>query len=446
MKPGKFVILATVFTLLLSAGLYAQQGGNASGDYQRLLSWMSGSFTSLEQSRADSGYYDIRLLMVPIWPERSDAFWLYVEQAVADYMDQPYRQRIYRLTQLDDSTFKSAVFAFEKPLRLAGAWRKKMPLAKLTPDSLTERKGCAIILKRQGDTAFVGSTVGKKCASSLSGASFATSEVNITEDELYSWDRGFDSKDNQVWGAEKGGYIFKKIGTIEEAKIIANLKEDMVKFDRAYIPALAFSEKQELQKSIRAMKELLTDWEKLKSKYYDEEINDPDWKANLDAIGALIAAVDELVNTKHDLYAAHNMLEDLKLSFGHIRQRYSIDYYIDYLNEFHKTMAAIIDIAGGKKPEDLSPDDIEKIKALYPDAAAIWKTVAKKRFDDKFFGFDEDKLSLMSGYMALESFALDKLGQALENDDFQQILQAAIGLKPNFAKLYKLFGNFSAFD
>jgi hypothetical protein len=28
---------------------------------------------------------------------------------------------------------------------------------------------------------------------------------------LASWDRGFDSTDNQVWGAEKGGYIFKKL-------------------------------------------------------------------------------------------------------------------------------------------------------------------------------------------------------------------------------------------
>jgi hypothetical protein len=27
---------------------------------------------------------------------------------------------------------------------------------------------------------------------------------------ILSWDRGFDANGNQVWGAEKGGYIFKK--------------------------------------------------------------------------------------------------------------------------------------------------------------------------------------------------------------------------------------------
>ena len=106
----------------------------------------------------------------------------------------------------------------------------------------------------------------------------------------------------------------------------------------------------------------------------------------------------------------------------------------------------IIDIARGKKPEDLSPEDIEQFRELYPDAVAKWETVSAKRFDDKFFGFDQTKLGLMQKYIALESFALDQLGYALEGNDNQNTLQAAIGLKPNFAKLYKLFGDFSDFD
>ncbi len=446
MKSVKLIILTAAFTLFVSAEICAQQNTESSGDYQRLLSWMSGSFSSLEQSQADSGYYDIRLHMVPIWPERSDAFWLYVEQAVVDYMDQPYRQRVYRLTQLDDSTFESAVFTFEKPLRFAGAWRKKMPLAKLTPDSLTERTGCAIILKTRGDTAFVGRTVENKCESSLRGASYTTSEVKINADELYSWDRGFDSEDKQVRGAERGAYIFKKIATNAEAKIIAGLKEDMVKFDRVYIPALAFTDQQELQKSLRAMREMITAWEKLKYKYYNEEVGDPDWKANFDTIGALITVSDEYLNDKQDLYAAHNTLEKVKQSFGSFRQRHQIEYYLDYLNKFHETIAAIFDLAMGKQPENLAEADIDRIKELYPEAVAKWKTITEKRFDDKFFGFDGGRLSLMTEYMALESFALDKLGEALEGDDNQEILQAAIGLKPNFAKLYKLFGDFSDYD
>ena len=45
----------------------------------------------------------------------------------------------------------------------------------------------------------------------MRGASFARSEVEILEDKVISWDRGFDANGEYVWGAEKGPYIFNKL-------------------------------------------------------------------------------------------------------------------------------------------------------------------------------------------------------------------------------------------
>ncbi|MBN2226975.1 MAG: chromophore lyase CpcT/CpeT [candidate division Zixibacteria bacterium] len=202
-KLGIPLLLVTIICLFACA--------KKEGNYQRLLRYMTGSFSSQQQAEADSGYFDIRLEMTPIWRERSDAFWLYVEQATATSLDRPYRQRVYQLVQINDSTFESIVYTFDDPLRFAGAWKDIIPLAGLTPDSLVEREGCSIILMPKGDTAFVGSTVGKNCTSDLNGAAYARSEVIITETGMISWDRGFDSVDNQVWGTVEGGYIFKKI-------------------------------------------------------------------------------------------------------------------------------------------------------------------------------------------------------------------------------------------
>jgi hypothetical protein len=44
----------------------------------------------------------------------------------------------------------------------------------------------------------------------LKGASYATSEVVIYSDKLISWDRGWNDEGKQVWGAQKGGYVFLK--------------------------------------------------------------------------------------------------------------------------------------------------------------------------------------------------------------------------------------------
>jgi hypothetical protein len=182
-----------------------------SSDLDMLVSWMTGSFTSAEQAAADTDYYDIRLEMVPLWRERIDGRWLYVEQAVAGREDTPYRQRVYRVTMESDGSVRSEVYSFRDPLRFAGDWKKPAPLTALTPDSLEVRTGCAVILRRVSEVLYDGRTVDKQCTSEHRGAAYATSEVRVTPEGITTWDRGYDLEGTQVWGSTGGGYIFKKI-------------------------------------------------------------------------------------------------------------------------------------------------------------------------------------------------------------------------------------------
>jgi len=190
---------------------YGETGSSPGDDLKTLVSWMSGSFSSREQSEADTTYFDIRLEMVPIWTDREDGYWFYVEQAVAGYEDTPYRQRVYHVTEAESGKFRSDVYTIEEPSRLVGLRTAEDCPDYFVPDSLTLRDGCSIIMERKADGSFVGGTAGQNCASDLQGASYATAEVIIDEKGLYSWDRGFDDDGNQVWGAEKGGYYFRKI-------------------------------------------------------------------------------------------------------------------------------------------------------------------------------------------------------------------------------------------
>ena len=75
---------------------------------------------------------------------------------------------------------------------------------------MTKREGCAVYLNKQKDGSFKGSTKNDECKSDFRGASYATSKVEMKEGSLISWDQGFDEENKQVWGAEKGGYVFKK--------------------------------------------------------------------------------------------------------------------------------------------------------------------------------------------------------------------------------------------
>ncbi len=213
-RVARFIMLSTV---LLCGCRVAQPTSSrspkpAEDDCRLLAAWLCGSFSSAAQHQADpENFFDIRLHMMPIWPARTDGPWIYVEQAAAEKLDQPYRQRVYRLCPRSDGTIESIVYELPgDPLRFAGAWRDPSILDRLTPDQLILREGCSLILRRTAAKCFVGRTAGQDCASTLRGAAYATSEATVTPDELITWDRGYDAEGRQVWGATKGGYVFRR--------------------------------------------------------------------------------------------------------------------------------------------------------------------------------------------------------------------------------------------
>ncbi len=171
---------------------------------------MTGTFESTTQARQDSDYYSISLIMTPIWEARYPGqYWLYVEQALVSTPDKPYRQRIYQVEALLGDSFRSAVYLLPVEREAIGMSSDPAFFDQWEPEDLSIRDGCAVFLT-YSDGVYAGATKGQECKSSLRGASFATSKVSISADGIVSWDQGFDLVGDQVWGAEKGGYIFKR--------------------------------------------------------------------------------------------------------------------------------------------------------------------------------------------------------------------------------------------
>ncbi len=174
-----------------------------------LQTLMTGSFDSSEQAASDDSYYNISLHMYPIWQSKQ-GYWLYVEQALNSQQDKPYRQRIYQLEKLENGKFSSKVYTLENPKEAVGKWKTPAYFDQFDTSMLKERDGCAVILEKKGNF-YTGSTNEKDCKSTMRGASYATSEVTIKPTIIESWDRGFDANNEHVWGAEKAGYIFKRL-------------------------------------------------------------------------------------------------------------------------------------------------------------------------------------------------------------------------------------------
>ena len=177
---------------------------------EELTHWLTGYFSTDAQAKQDTSFFDIRLHMVPIWADRTDGKWLYVEQAEAVSLDKPYRQRINHLFLSADGRIHSQVYEMPAPLRFVGAWKDTSLLHRLNPDSLISRTGCVVLMQRDVIGVYRGSTPAETCLSSWRGASYTTTEVEVGKSYMLSWDRGWNKQGEQVWGSRMGGYRFVK--------------------------------------------------------------------------------------------------------------------------------------------------------------------------------------------------------------------------------------------
>ena len=218
MQPIRTLTVTLMSLALLACAAVSQPKAVTPDDpAATVAAMMQGHYDSRDQASTDKTYFPIALAMVPIWPQRSDGHWLYVEQAMADTPDKPYRQRAYRVYNGERGEVISEVYTFAEPERFVQGWRTGS-LAALRSDMLQPRTGCEVHLRAQGDAvqspkqsaAWQGATVGNGCASERSGAAYATAEVRLEPGRMSSWDRGFDAAGKQVWGATVGAYVFVK--------------------------------------------------------------------------------------------------------------------------------------------------------------------------------------------------------------------------------------------
>ena len=200
--------IVLLVAILLAVGCKTSQNQSDSTELKEMVSIMQGHYSSEKHALADKDYYNISLRMTPIWKSKGN--YLFVEQAIFDKQDKPYRVRIYKVSQRGNE-FISEIYTLKDEKAWIGKWATPEVYDQLTEADIELKSGCEVVLKHTGKNRFEGATGDKTCPSELRGASWANSKVTVTKNTILSWDQGFDKDGKQVWGATKGGYEFIKI-------------------------------------------------------------------------------------------------------------------------------------------------------------------------------------------------------------------------------------------
>lgn len=164
---------------------------------------LNGNFTNTAQSRRDSEYAPLALHLRRIWPERTDACWIYLELSSARTALEPVCQRVLRVynsagqIRCEPSAVPGDGHAF------IGAWGDPDLFAQTTPEMLAPVESCAFVLASAGTDQFAGTIEHCPCGAAGSGV-LINCELRVFPGRIEAQPR-FTKSDGTPIGTALGG-------------------------------------------------------------------------------------------------------------------------------------------------------------------------------------------------------------------------------------------------
>jgi hypothetical protein len=236
-----------------------------------------------------------------------------------------------------------------------------------------------------------------------------------------------------------GSFLILEMASMSMAA--SKLEKDMVAFDKVYVAALSLSGDDNRTMTKKVMKSLEQQWQTFKKNHFPDFNDDQSAKIDFAEISQMIDDAARIARLNGKLSEVQEILEGVRINFLHLRQRNSIDYYLDYLTKFHESMEPMVAQAQGKTQETLTSGNVSTMKIQFSECSQDWQEALKAKFDNSLFSFTEDMEAKRKGYLSSGTEALDRLRQALESENKIAIIQEAEAVRANFAQLFALFGS-----
>ena len=175
---------------------------------------ISGKYSNFLQSQSNSkDFANINIYFRPVsWSILNNPC-LYSEQSYEYDPWSPYKQSIIKVLRSGNNIVLEN-YSLNNAERVAGAGEYPTLLREIYPHNLKLKSGCSMYFNEVEQGLYLGSIEpGKKCLIERKGkTTYLDSYVRIDQNQLISKDQGFDKLTNkQIWGSEKGAFLFKKI-------------------------------------------------------------------------------------------------------------------------------------------------------------------------------------------------------------------------------------------
>ncbi len=198
----------------LAAALASPAWG--AGEAVRLTSWLAGEWNNHEQVWAQKAAVQpgkavtdpiphTHHLFVPVAMPQLGSQVFYVQQAAADRLDQPYRQRLYRFSETGENEVKLEIFGLPEEATWRDAQLTPERFTRLDPAQLKTFPGCEVLWRyRAEEASFEGGMKPDACiiqSARLGKKIIINDRLRLTENALWINDQAKDEAGQHVFGS-----------------------------------------------------------------------------------------------------------------------------------------------------------------------------------------------------------------------------------------------------
>jgi hypothetical protein len=219
---------------------------------------------------------------------------------------------------------------------------------------------------------------------------------------------------------------------------------DCAAFDRAFLPALVYSDQGDLQMTVAAIRVLDVRMSTFRIACYQDALPGTAGPADLQAVSQRIVAADKAAATYSDVAGAHKLLREIPPYMVDMRTIAGETYYLDPLFRLLVILDEMNPLIVARTPETLMDTDLGNLKDLAAEAGKELATAQGGKLDGPQFGLTSDDTDTVQQGLTDEGTDLTALTAALQAGDKRTALSSAHALKPVWQDLMRPFGDFGA--
>lgn len=216
------------------------------------------------------------------------------------------------------------------------------------------------------------------------------------------------------------------------------LIQDMVDFDKAYIPVLYYVRKGELDHAKRAVFYLNHSWQRVNKRYKYLYPQNDDWQEGFRMTDNWLSdaynAIDGVQPNDAFIFMDH-----VRYQFIELRFQNKMNYFLDDVWDLEASLDLVEEVAVDHMLCLLEYCEFEE---LVSDLNESWRTVRKNKIDKGLFDFDKNQSDLLKVRTHKFEIALLDLNQAVEVAEGEDISIAAALLTEAYLEYLYCFGDF----